>query len=299
MSALKQQIVPTPFGFIFARAMRPPWIIAVLGMLYGYLVLRFGADVDLGAPLEASLTLAVGIMLAIRINRAYERWWEARTLWGTLVNVSRNLALKLAPFADLVEAERREAHRLIAGFAHALDRHLRRPGALRDVPGFEAATDDPQHVPGHLAGELYRRLETLRREGRVTETQLLILDSEARMFMEVCGSCERILNTPMTPFFAVFVRFSMLLLLVVMPWEFGGELGLLLVPVTFLATFMVVGGESIAQHVERPFGTSAGDLDLTAYADAIDRSVAEALGVPETRGPHKRRSARRAGGSTS
>ncbi|MDW9119470.1 bestrophin family ion channel, partial [Legionella pneumophila] len=37
-------------------------------------------------------------------NRAYERWWEARTLWGQLVNASRNLAIKirilLSPNAD-------------------------------------------------------------------------------------------------------------------------------------------------------------------------------------------------------
>jgi len=49
---------------------------------------------------HAIIALILGLVLMFRINRAYARWWEARTLWGTLVNVSRNLAIKAKTLAE-------------------------------------------------------------------------------------------------------------------------------------------------------------------------------------------------------
>jgi putative membrane protein len=52
---------------------------------------------DIPAEIHAALTLVLGWLLVFRTNTAYNRWWEARTLWGGLVNACRNLAAKLAP----------------------------------------------------------------------------------------------------------------------------------------------------------------------------------------------------------
>ena len=49
---------------------------------------------DFPSELEAVLSLAIGILLTVRANRAFDRWWEGRKLWGTLVNASRNFAVK-------------------------------------------------------------------------------------------------------------------------------------------------------------------------------------------------------------
>ncbi|MEK6249709.1 MAG: hypothetical protein N2C12_16115, partial [Planctomycetales bacterium] len=70
--------------------------------------------------MEAAITFALGMMVAFRINRAYERWWEARTLWGTLVNISRNLAIKSQQLVVVPAADRKEIRRLIVGFCYAL-----------------------------------------------------------------------------------------------------------------------------------------------------------------------------------
>ena len=42
------------------------------------------------------LGFVISLLLAYRTNTAYDRWWEGRKLWGTLVNNSRNLAIKLS-----------------------------------------------------------------------------------------------------------------------------------------------------------------------------------------------------------
>ncbi|MET0406103.1 MAG: bestrophin family ion channel [Cystobacter sp.] len=44
------------------------------------------------------LAATVGILLTFRNNSAYDRWWEARTLWGSLVNTSRTFARQVLSF---------------------------------------------------------------------------------------------------------------------------------------------------------------------------------------------------------
>src|SRR5581483_476113 len=35
----------------------------------------------------------LGVLMALRLNAAFSRWWEARQLWGALVNQTRSLAV--------------------------------------------------------------------------------------------------------------------------------------------------------------------------------------------------------------
>src|SRR5262245_51106798 len=72
------------------------------------------------------LGVILSIILVFRTNSAYDRWWEGRKLWGTLVNNSRNLAIQLDALLPTDDLEAREAFaRLIANFALALSGHLR------------------------------------------------------------------------------------------------------------------------------------------------------------------------------
>ena len=47
------------------------------------------------------LAATIGILLTFRNNSAYDRWWEARTLWGALVNTSRTFARQVITFLPL------------------------------------------------------------------------------------------------------------------------------------------------------------------------------------------------------
>ncbi len=96
---------------------------------------RFARYADFPSGLEATLSLVIGLLLAFRANRAFDRWWEGRTLWGTLVNACRNLAVK----ANNVIVERdnslQELERLLVAFPYALRDHLRDGARLNKLPG--------------------------------------------------------------------------------------------------------------------------------------------------------------------
>jgi putative membrane protein len=86
--------------------------------------------------LTAINALILGTLLTFRITEAKRRWWEARTLWGQLINDLRNLALKGKSLARLDAADQKRWGMLLAGFGHALKRHLRGACRWQEVPGF-------------------------------------------------------------------------------------------------------------------------------------------------------------------
>lgn len=45
--------------------------------------------ISLPLTIPALVGTAVSLLLAFRISQSYERWWEARMIWGAIVNDSR------------------------------------------------------------------------------------------------------------------------------------------------------------------------------------------------------------------
>ena len=119
-----------------------------------YSVIAVFNDIDpihdiatLPGEIHAALTLVIGWLLVFRTNTAYARWWEARTLWGALVNASRNLIEKTTVLVNLPHEMQAEILRNTIAFPFALRDHLRSEAKLGQVPGYEKTQDDPDHVP--------------------------------------------------------------------------------------------------------------------------------------------------------
>jgi len=273
--------VPVVSHFIFTKALGRVWLLGLLATIYSTAAVLELAPIRFGISFsfEALLTIGVSLMLSIRVSKAYDRWWEGRKQWGKLVNISRNLAIKLRSLTPLSEQERVEVHRLIQGFARSLKNHLRGKSTLEEIRGFPAHAANPLHVPAYLAGLIYDSIESLKKENRLSDINALIIDSEARELLEVAGACERIQGTPPPPSFVAFVRFSMTLMILDLPWELAPQLGWYTLPITALATFLTCGGESIANHLDTPFNIHTDGLDLEAYCNGIDRVTAEILHV--------------------
>jgi putative membrane protein len=223
--------------------------------------------------------LVLGFLLAFRTTAAYARWWEGRQLWGRLVNDSRNLCLKVRALAAPAEAERRDFGVLVTGFAHALRLLLRGGVTLPQVPGFATDPERPAHVPLCLAGRIFHTLASWRRDGRLDGDALRLLDPHAAAFLDVCGGCERIRNTPLSPSLRALLRFGLGLYVLLAPWAVLQTSGMASIPVMLMVFVVVIGVEMAGTAMEEPFGTAGDDLDLDASCRTIEASVAEALGV--------------------
>jgi putative membrane protein len=241
--------------------------------------MRFEMIPSTGVPAGASAALgfALALLIGFRVNQAYDRWWEARKLWGTLVNSSRNLSVKIRDLVGADAADRKEARDLIVAFSTGLKDHLRDEGDLAKLPGFSEANAKPVHLPTYIVRRIYALIAKWERQGELSVLQGLAVDAEARLLLDVCGACERIKNTLMSVSWRFLTRQLLLISLLLLPWGFVETFGVWTILLSIMTAYALVAGEAIAAYVEEPFGTGEDHLDLEGMADAIDRSVSEVL----------------------
>jgi putative membrane protein len=233
--------------------------------------------------MHSILGFAISMLLVFRTNTAYDRWWEGRKLWGQLVNTSRNLAIKIAAHVPHADPSTRSLFaRSIALFAHELRLHLQmektrlaldgRPHP--EIPDF----DRSKHVPAQVAEVMQQRILKLHREGSITGEQLIVIDKELAQFMEICGSCERIKNTPIPYSYSSFIKKFIVVYVLTLPFGFVFSLGYIAIPVTMFIFYVMASLELIAEEIEDPFGTDPNDLPMERLAAMIKGNVDEVLG---------------------
>ena len=233
---------------------------------------------DWGGAAGAINTVLFGLLMSFRNRAAYDRWWEARGLWGQLVNDTRNLAAKVATFVPVTASGPARFGETLVGFAVALNGHLRDENPrLRDIKGFEQEADDPAHVPLYLARRLFALVAEWKRTGVIDGPTLWVLDPHLRGLLDVCGGCEKIRVTPLSPSYKSLLRTGLVVNVLAGPWFIAPEFGLWGVPLFELVCFFLLGVELIDSVVEEPFGRERDDLDLDRYCQTIRDGVAASL----------------------
>ena len=247
------------------------------------LIIRF--KLEGRTPISGTFSLLgiiLSIVLAFRTNTAYDRWWEGRKLWGSIVNSSRDLAIQLD---SLIPADDRDSRSsfasLIGGFALALSGHLRGDaGSVDDLVGDDSDEHcvPPHHAPARIARAIVRRIGELRRSGATVGLEVLAL-KYTHSLIDSAGACERIRRTPIPYSYSVFIKLFILSYAAVLPFGLVPEYGYLSVPLVMLIIFALLGLELMASEIEDPFGRDCNDLPTETLAGIIRADAAELLGV--------------------
>lgn len=225
------------------------------------------------AELHTMLTLVLGCLLVFRTNTAYSRWWDARTQWGDLVAVFRNLSSKIAFMVTIPESEIDNTEKILVAFPFAVRDHLREGLQVNDLPGFEDDATTTDHVPSHLTGRLYQSMCKWKARGWIDGAELRVIDYDLRKLMEIVGRCEAIRLTRIASSYRVFARQCVLLFLITLPWGISRDFGWWSPPLTAIVAYFMLGLEVVAEHVEEPFGEDEDDLDLDRLCASIESSV--------------------------
>ena len=138
----------------------------------------------------------LSILVAFRVNSSYGRWWEGRTLWGSLVNNSRNLALKFNNYIGLKNDP--IFNQCLQNFPRLLKNHLRKhrnicEKILNEI-GLEFKPND--HLPTVVINYMYQRINFYRNNNQISLEQYLVIDTHLANLIDVVGGCEKISNTP-------------------------------------------------------------------------------------------------------
>lgn len=233
--------------------------------------------------IDTLLGFVLSILLVFRTNTAYERWWEGRKLWGSLVNNSRNLALKLNALISKEDNTTRTFFaKLIPRFALELKSHLQLEDARYaldnfdhpEIPGFNRF----RHVPEQFICTITERLIQLQIQQKISGEQLLFINPELTSFMDICGACERIKNTPIPFSYSSFIKKFILFYTLALPIGYAFPLGYFIVPVVVFILYVLASLELIAEEIEEPFGKDENDLPMDKIIETITKNVSEILG---------------------
>ncbi|WPV01866.1 bestrophin family ion channel [Mucilaginibacter sp. cycad4] len=224
--------------------------------------------------IHQTIGFVFSLLLAFRINSAYDRWWEGRKIWGSLVNNSRNLAIKLKHLISEDE---------LAFFNYAIPRYAR---ALRDhlrdeyVPEEQSfvSVDAQKHVPNQVASEMIKNIYRLNKEGVINPEQLFSITAEITSFTDICGACERIKKTPIPFSYNVFIKKFIFTYIMTLPFTWAFDLKYFIIPIICFVLFVFASIELLAEEIEDPFGRDANDLPLDSICENIQKHVGELIG---------------------
>ncbi len=279
----------TPIRQWLSRVFPP---LPIRGKLWTYVILlsAYGLGVSIaidqghlppiewGAESTVLNGLVLGFFISFRNTHAYDRWWEARKLWGQLTNESRNLCLKIQALPEIRDSERESLGRLVIDFAWALLEHLRKSDPAQPSAADPAAAA-PEHRPSRIAAQIATQIQQLRARGAIDSFNVLWLNDELRNFMQVCGACERIRTTPLSSSYRALLRHGLAIYLAIAPFYLIEDTGLSGFPIFVLAAYFLLGIELVAEDIEEPFGEGGENLPLERYCTTIERSTRELLGL--------------------
>jgi ion channel-forming bestrophin family protein len=232
--------------------------------------------------LHSLLGIVLGLFLVFRTNSAYDRWWEGRKHWGSMVNSTRNFALKLNAYLEPGDQLNRSWFaQMIPNFVVASKEHLRKGVQITELEisddGFMDKIKEAKHKPNIIAGMLYSRVNKLYAAKQLSGDQFRVLDKEMKDFIDIIGACERIKNTPIPYSYSMFIKKFIFIYLITLPFGFVTTFEYITIPTVLLVTFVLLSVELIAEEIEDPFGRDINDLPTDDLAGKIKDNVREIL----------------------
>lgn len=224
----------------------------------------------------------ISLVLVFRINSAYDRWWEGRKLWGSLLNNARNLAIKLNALIPENDLEtRRQIHNLIGNYAFAVKDYLRGNTGYFEIEFSDELKkenfDNAAHKPNYIAKQLTTFALNICKKNPQTPHDYLIISENLDDFTEICGACERIKNTPIPYSYSIFIKKIVFIYIITMPISFGLTTGYWSVPIVMIMFYAFASLELISEEIEDPFGTDDNDLPTDEIAEKIKVNTKEIL----------------------
>ncbi|MBB3226611.1 putative membrane protein [Luteibacter sp. Sphag1AF] len=282
--ALKGSIIPV----IWPRVLYTILFSLLVVVLNGY---AFSLHIGLSAAPLTLMGLTLAIFLGFRNTVAYQRWWDARTLWGELIIVTRNLTRQTLGFlADQDEPTRRQlVYRLIA-FTHALRHHLRGSDPTDDLSRWLSADEAADALatpnrPNTVLGQLGRAYTGTAKQTAVDPILLASIDAQISRLSYVLGGCERIQGTPIPYAYILLLHRTVHIYCFLLPFCLVGTMGWTTPLVVGVLAYTFFGLDALGDQIEDPFDLMPNDLPLDAMSRNVEINLLSLLGDTDLPAP--------------
>lgn len=264
-------------------------VVAVLGMS------QFAAwGLHLSTAPFSLIGIALAIFLGFRNSASYDRFWEARKLWGMLLVTARSLLRQAQTLTgrrpdDPVVCE---FAALLMAFAYQLKHQLRHTPAQADLERLLPSQLAQRMVHAAypcvlLLREMGQWLQAQHEAGRLSDIRMQAMDRNLDELTAYHGGCERLASTPIPYAYSVLLHRTVYIYCTLLPFSLLDSAGVLTPLISVFISYAFMALDAIASELEDPFGTEPNDLALDAMCITIERSLLEMEDVEQLPQPHR------------
>lgn len=258
-------------------------------------------EISLPFSIAGTLGSALAIFIAFRNQSSYGRWWEARTIWGGIINNSRIFARQIIANADnavaIGKATKEDAqaykkemiYRQIA-FSHSLRLHLRGQNNIEEFQHLISDTEfeaikPKQNRPNILLNIQGIRIKEAMRSEMLGAFDNISMEPNLATFSNWQGACERIKNTPLPMNYQYFTKLFLYVFIFTLPICLIGDFTKMnidywIIPISFIISFVFAIMNRVGEINENPFENQISDIPMTAICNTIERDLKEMIDQP-------------------
>ena len=219
--------------------------------------------------------IALSLFLGFRNNAAYDRWWEARRLWGGLLADQRSFAREARLFVQ-DEPLRREMLNVALSFLHLHRASLRR--RTEAIEDGHAEFRDSAHPPDAALDRLGQLMAEALARGAIDGFGARTLSARLSTMALHQAGCERIAGTPLPFVYSLLIYRTTYLYCLMLPLALIGPAGWLTPLFVAVAAYVFLGLAEVSEELSQPFGDNVNALPLDAICRAAEISLAPHLG---------------------
>lgn len=258
-----------------------------MGIYFAYDYLGF-EEIDIKMSIATVLGFSVSLLLGFRTAASYDRWWEARKVWGGIVNDSRTLVRQSIGFTGKGEIipEVKELTYYMIAWCYALKNGLRRLDPLEANKKYLSEID--QKNIGRVSNKhneilklMQLKLSELKAKEKIDSFQYLALDGTLKQLCDHMGKCERIKNTVFPEHYRRYTHSGITIFMIMLPYGMLYSTGPFVIAICIIVNFFFLMLESIAYSLQDPFKNTPNDTPMSALTRTIEINLLEMIGEEE------------------
>ena len=284
-----------PARYILNKIKLEVLYVLIIGLLVNYLTAQYKNLIpEMPIAIPTFIGTAISVILSFKINQSYDRWWEARKIWGSIVNDSRSFVLQLQSFIS--NANNGEikalAYRHIA-WCYSLGQSLRGNNAVENLDRYISEKDleaikKHNNKPLALLQLNTLQIADLREKGQLELFSHIQINNTLVNFSNAMGMAERIKSTVFPKTYRLFLHFFIYIFVVTLSIALRNIDSFFEIPLLLVISSAFFLLEKSATHLQEPFNNKPTDPAVTTIATTIEINIKQLLGednVPEPLAP--------------
>jgi putative membrane protein len=250
-----------------------------------FFLTKYIFKITVPSSIGAFLITAISLLLSFKLSQSYDRWWEARKIWGAIVNDSRSFVVQLKNFTKDTDNEivKRMALRQIA-WCYSLSLNLRMQDPLYNIEEFISKDEleslkNKSNVPLSLLDTNTDDLSILHKEKIINDYQQVQIDKTIVRLCASMGKAERIKNTSFPKTYRETLYIFIFITLISLSFAFSNMSGFLEIPVIVIIAIPFFLLDKIAKNIQDPFENRPTDTPMTSISRTIEINIKQQMGL--------------------